>query len=253
MANVPVVNQGKTKFVKEFLAEHGDAKRAAINEAWQAAGHEDEISESLVYKMRSQHGSTTRQADADEATQEADRPTSEVENTTSKNKVENGSAGKKPVEQAEDQSNDKAPGKAAFVEEILRRDPKANSRAVNQAWSEAGHEGTISDPTFYKVRGRLTAAPEPGRSVSSKTDSSEVTAAAGEQRKARRTSTVTATSKSSDPERGCGRGGSGHRRPDVQTERQRRHARGRGGAASGPKAVVPQPGRMREVASDSTI
>ncbi len=195
MANVPVVNQGKTKFVKEFLAEHGDAKRAAINEAWQAAGHKDEISESLVYKMRSQHGSTTRQADADEATQEADRPTSEVENTTSKNKVENGLAGKKPVEQAEDQSNDKAPGKAAFVEEILRRDPKANSRAVNQAWSEAGHEGTISDPTFYKVRGRLTTTPEPTSSVSSKPKSSEVTAAAEAKSKSPRTSaTTTATS-----------------------------------------------------------
>ena len=65
-ANVPVVNQGKTKFVKEYLAEHGDAKRAAINEAWQAAGHKDEISESLVYKMRSQHGLTTRQGNTEE-------------------------------------------------------------------------------------------------------------------------------------------------------------------------------------------
>ena len=198
MANVPVVNQGKTKFVKEYLAEHGDAKRAAINDAWQA-GHKDEISESLVYKMRSQHGSTARQGDTEDDDQEVATQPDEVGKSSSQNKVEGGSAGEKPADGTEDQPNDKAPGKSAFVEAILRRDPKANSRAVNQAWSDAGHEGMISDPTYYKVRSKLAASPEPGRSSSSQTDSSEVTAAAGEQRKARRTSTVTATSKSSDP------------------------------------------------------
>ena len=106
MANVPVVNQGKTKFVKKFLAEHGDAKRAAINEVWQAAGNKDEISDFLVYKMRSQHGLTARQADADEAVTSS----SKVEKSTSINKLEVGSAGEKPMEGTEDQSNDKAPG-----------------------------------------------------------------------------------------------------------------------------------------------
>ena len=157
MANVPVVNQGKTKFVREYLAEHGDAKRAAINDAWRAAGHKDEISESLVYKMRSQHGLTARQGDTEEATREDATSTSDVEKLTSENEVEDGPA----VEETEVESNDKAPGKAAFVEEILRRDSTANSKAVNRAWSEAGYEGTISDPTFYKVRGRLAAPGEP--------------------------------------------------------------------------------------------
>ena len=187
MANVPVVNQGKTKFVREYLAEHGDAKRAAINDAWRAAGHKDEISESLVYKMRSQHGLIARQGDTEEATQEAATLTSDSENLTSENKVEEGSA----VEEPEVESNDKAPGKAAFVEEILRRDPKANSRAVNQAWSEAGHEGTISDPTFYKVRGRLGAPGEPTSSSSRKPGSPKIPTPPGTKGKTSRTSAIT--------------------------------------------------------------
>ena len=191
MANVPVVNQGKTKFVKEYLAKHGDAKRAAINEAWQAAGHKDEISESLVYKMRSQHGLTTRQGDAEEATQEAIRPTSEVEKSTSKDKAEGGSTKEKPVEETEEQLNDKTQSKAAFVEGVLRRDPKANSRAVNRAWSEAGREGTISDPTFYKVRGRLTATPQPINQTLIERKSSELLTAPVVKNKASQTSATT--------------------------------------------------------------
>lgn len=195
MANVPVVNQGKTKFVREYLAEHGDAKRAAINEAWHAAGHKDEISESLVYKMRSQHGLIARQGDTEEATREDATSTSDVEKLTSENEVEDGPA----VEETEVESNDKAPGKAAFVEEVLRRDSTANSKAVNRAWSEAGYEGTISDPTYYKVRGRLSASGEPTSSTQAKPKSSEVPTPPGTKIKGPRTS-ATSTPKSKPSE-----------------------------------------------------
>lgn len=195
MANVPVVNQGKTKFVKEYLAEHGDAKRAAINDAWRAAGHKDEISESLVYKMRSQHGLTARQGDTEEATREDATSTSDVKSLMSERKIEDGLA----VEETEVESNDKAPGKAAFVEEVLRRDPTANSKAVNRAWSEAGYEGMISDPTFYKVRGRLSASDEPTSSTPAEPKSSKTSLVAEAKTQAPRTS-ATSTPKNKPSE-----------------------------------------------------
>ena len=39
MATGPVVNQGKTAFLEEFLPENRDADLRAINRAWAAAGH----------------------------------------------------------------------------------------------------------------------------------------------------------------------------------------------------------------------
>lgn len=35
-------------------------------------------------------------------------------------------------------------GKTEFVQEVLRKNPKANTTAVNEAWTEAGREGAIS-------------------------------------------------------------------------------------------------------------
>ena len=195
MANVPVVNQGKTKFVKEYLAEHGDAKRAAINDAWHAAGHKDEISESLVYKMRSQHGLSGGRSVAGEPEEVETSPEVTGKRALRNEDSENVSEEEKFEVSVEEQAGGSAPGKAAFVEEVLRRDPTANSKAVNRAWSEAGHEGTISDPTYYKVRGRLAASGEPTSSTLAKPKSSEVPTPPGTKEKTPRTS-GTSTSKS---------------------------------------------------------
>lgn len=46
-------------------------------------------------------------------------------------------------------------GKLEFVTSMLRDDPKANERAVKQAWSEAGREGTISGSYVTKIRAKL--------------------------------------------------------------------------------------------------
>ena len=53
MATGNGVNQGKTAFLEEFLPENRDADEAAINQAWRAEGHDDDISGSLVSKTRS--------------------------------------------------------------------------------------------------------------------------------------------------------------------------------------------------------
>ena len=145
--------------------------------------------------MRSQHGLNARPGDTEEATREDAISTSDVEKLTSENEVEDGPA----VEETEVESNDKAPGKAAFVEEVLRRDSTANSKAVNRAWSEAGYEGTISDPTYYKVRGRLSASGEPTSSTQAKPKSSEVPTPPGTKIKGSRTS-ATSTPKSKPSE-----------------------------------------------------
>ena len=53
MATGSGVNQGKTEFLEEFLPGNRDADLDAAKRAWNAAGHEGTISESLFGKIRS--------------------------------------------------------------------------------------------------------------------------------------------------------------------------------------------------------
>src|SRR5215210_8104773 len=43
-------------------------------------------------------------------------------------------------------------GKSSFIRELLGRDPEANEQVVNEAWEEAGNEGTISVSLVSKIR-----------------------------------------------------------------------------------------------------
>jgi hypothetical protein len=56
-------------------------------------------------------------------------------------------------------------GKSAFVREVLTRDDQANHEAVNRAWTESGHAGTISESLVGKIRAEmgLTGNPSPER------------------------------------------------------------------------------------------
>ena len=49
---------GKTSFLKEFLHDNPQGNVKAANEAWQAAGYDGTISETLVYKTRASLGLT---------------------------------------------------------------------------------------------------------------------------------------------------------------------------------------------------
>jgi len=43
-------------------------------------------------------------------------------------------------------------GKSSFIRELLGRDPEANEQVVNEAWLEAGNEGSISNSLVSKIR-----------------------------------------------------------------------------------------------------
>lgn len=46
-------------------------------------------------------------------------------------------------------------GKTSFVKELLIHHPKANTKAVNEAWSAAGMQGTISETLVNKMRSHM--------------------------------------------------------------------------------------------------
>ena len=61
-------------------------------------------------------------------------------------------------------------GKTTFTREVLKKNNQANVKAVNDAWKQAGHEGSISDTLVNKVRSemKLTGNIRPGRRPGSK-------------------------------------------------------------------------------------
>jgi hypothetical protein len=65
----------------------------------------------------------------------------------------------------------KSLGKTSFVKEILFDNPQANPTAVNEAWTAAGMEGTISPTLVNKMRselglsGNLRVAPDQTKGV----------------------------------------------------------------------------------------
>ncbi len=62
-------------------------------------------------------------------------------------------------------------GKTEFVQEVLRKNPKANTTAVNEAWTEAGREGAISATLVNKQRAAMGFAGNLRASNKSRTSS----------------------------------------------------------------------------------
>ena len=58
MPKTATATPGKTSFLKEFLHDNPQGNVKAANEAWQAAGYDGTISETLVYKARASLGLT---------------------------------------------------------------------------------------------------------------------------------------------------------------------------------------------------
>jgi hypothetical protein len=50
---------------------------------------------------------------------------------------------------------EKGPSKTEFLTEFLGKNPTANAKAVNAAWGEAGHPGSISPTLVQKIRSNL--------------------------------------------------------------------------------------------------
>jgi hypothetical protein len=146
MATSPLINQGKTAFVEEYLKGHRDANLEAVKRAWTAAGNEGTVSESLVSTVRRELGLTGKKgASVGDAVPAA------------KGKAKPSPKGTKPkVAKAEEvPSPMKAVGKTAFIREQLRRDANLTVKELVRAWAEAGNEGTLSDNLVYKTRADL--------------------------------------------------------------------------------------------------
>jgi hypothetical protein len=46
----------------------------------------------------------------------------------------------------------RAPGKSDFIKQVLAKNPRATFKAVNEAWTGAGNEGSISQALVNKMR-----------------------------------------------------------------------------------------------------
>ena len=158
MATGPVVNQGKGKFLREFLASHRDARVEDVTAAWQAEGHHDGISESLVSKIRSELGLTGKKGSNGRAT--GDDGSKKAQSSQDESKAK---AKKSPesLPSPDDREEAKGPSRTAFVEELLGREAGANLKQVNEAWASAGHEGQISPSIYYKVKRERGGTDEP--------------------------------------------------------------------------------------------
>ncbi len=59
-------------------------------------------------------------------------------------------------------------GKSQFVKDVLKKDPFANARVVNEEWAKAGHDSEISSTLVNKLRssegysGNLRSGRKPG-------------------------------------------------------------------------------------------
>src|SRR3954470_16540681 len=140
MATDSGVNPGKTAFLEGFLPGDRDADLDAVNQAWNAAGNEGTISESLFGKVRSRLGLTGKRGTNGESSEETAGPAREGKAGSSP-KASGGKGTSKAVKvPSQPEGSGDGPGtkKTAFVEEALRREPTANVAAINRAWSGAG-------------------------------------------------------------------------------------------------------------------
>src|SRR5271157_4533457 len=131
MATTATAAPGKTRFVKEFLHGNPEGNTRAVNEAWQAAGFEGTISPTLVNKTRVKMNLTGNLGG------------------NSKTAAKEKSAPRMP------KTAIVSPGKTMFVKEFLNDHPEGNVKAVNEAWTAAGFDGTISETLVYKARASL--------------------------------------------------------------------------------------------------
>jgi hypothetical protein len=125
---VATINPSKSDFVKEFLSDHPEGNVKAVNEAWQRAGNDGTIGDSLIYKTRAEMG------------------------LSGKSKPKTSAKAKSRTKVSEPASS---PGKSMFVKEFLNDHPHGNVSAVNEAWQAAGFDGNISPALVNQIRAKL--------------------------------------------------------------------------------------------------
>jgi hypothetical protein len=125
-------SENKTGFVKEFLNDHPEGNVDAVNKAWAAAGMNGAIGATLIYKIRSELGLSSK--------------------LRAKSKPKTAAKPKSDTKMSKTAST---PGKTMFAKEFLNDHPQSNVDAVNDAWKAAGFDGTISDTLVNKMRATL--------------------------------------------------------------------------------------------------
>jgi hypothetical protein len=136
----------KSDFIKQLLITNPQATFKAVNEAWTAAGNEGSISQALVNKMRSEAGLSGNLRTKAKTKKQAKTGATAVDETpvTAPKK-----RGRKPKRRARDQ------GKTSFLKEFLNDHPEGNVKAVNEAWTKSGFDGSISATLVNKMRSQL--------------------------------------------------------------------------------------------------
>jgi hypothetical protein len=172
MATGPGVNQGKTAFVEEFLSGNPDAAFATVNEAWKSAGNEGTVSESLVGKTRSKLKLTGKKG-SNGASSEAKTGSAARGKSPERIKGKGASEADEALSPPKSREGGTGSSKSAFVEAMLKQDPKANVKAINRAWTAAGNEGTISDTVVYKTKRVLGGTGRGSSSVSASAGASK--------------------------------------------------------------------------------
>jgi hypothetical protein len=124
----------KTKFVTDFLTNNPKGTLRTINEAWTSGGMAGTISKTVVDKTRARLGLTG--------------------NLSGKTKK----AAKTRASAKRTRTPAATPGKAGFTKEFLNDHPAATAREVNEAWTEAGMRGAISNAVVSEVRKSLGLA-----------------------------------------------------------------------------------------------
>src|SRR3954467_1781171 len=113
MATGGGVNPGKTAFLEEFLPGNRDANLDAVNRAWNAAGNEGTISESLFGKIRRDLGLTGKRRGNGEASKETAGPAQEGKAKSSPKGSKGASKVEAALSQPSGRESDTGPGKSA--------------------------------------------------------------------------------------------------------------------------------------------
>ena len=125
-------NQSKSSFVKEFFSKHPEGNVKAVNEAWQRAGNEGTIGDTVIYKIKAEM-----------------RPTGKLRQKQTRTATKKKAVTRVPAAEAT------SLGKGSFVKEFLNDHPQGNVQAANKAWLKAGMTGTISSALVDKIRASM--------------------------------------------------------------------------------------------------
>jgi hypothetical protein len=55
--------------------------------------------------------------------------------------------------------------KSQFVRDVLTKNPGASVKDVNQAWTAAGHDGSLGDTLIYRTKSEIGKSPMPAKTV----------------------------------------------------------------------------------------